>query len=292
MLGLEIALHNGVKMPVVAYGTSHQGGYSHEAFRYALTGARYSHIDTASRYGSESLIKKDIEALGIPRDQLFLTSKLFPEQYGREKEAFEDSLNNLNTSYLDLYLVHWPEPWNDLKTGQSLKDIYRETWGAFEEFYKTNRCKAIGVSNFEITHLETLLSVCDIKPMVNQIEVHPYCFDKELIDFCQTNGIVVQAYSPLAKGRIFQDEKLHAPIAKIGEKHGRTSAQVMLRWCLQHDIAVVAKSLNEQRVLENISIFDFTLDDGDMQTIDQLSKTHYMKICWEPKSLLSSKDYQ
>ena len=210
--------------------------------RYALTKANFTHIDTAGYYGSEPNIWGDLGKLQIPRDSMFLTSKLFPTEYDNVTKNFNKSLNDLKTSYIDFYLMHWPEPW-DCFEGVPSKNVNAKVWGILEDAYKEGRCKAIGVSNFQICHLELLLSIC-IKPMPNQIENLPYNYDEELIEFCRSNDIQIQAYSSLAADEIFSNETLLAPFLSIASKHERTLAQVILRWFIQHDItAIVAISL-------------------------------------------------
>ena len=275
-------LNNGIKMPAIAYGTSHRGGYSHEAINYALTKANFTHIDTAGYYGSEPNIGNDLEKLPISRDSIFLTSKLFPTEYENVMKTFNKSLNDLKTSYVDLYLMHFPEPWECFE-GVPLKDVYTKVWGILEDAFKEGRCKAIGVSNFQIRHLELLLSICSIKPMLNQIEIHPYNYDEELVEFCRSNDIQIQGYSPLAAGKIFGDETLLAPFLRIASKHERTPAQVILRWFIQHDIPFAVKSLNNKHILQSISLFDFSLDEEDMTTIDGLSKVKkFSATVWPP----------
>ena len=281
-------LNNGIKMPAIAYGTSHRGGYSHEAMSYALTKANFIHIDTAGYYGTEPNIGEDLEKLQIPRDSIFLASKLSPIKYDDALVALNESLKNLKTSFFDLYLMHWPEPHNCCEA-EPLKDVYAKVWGILEDAYKEGRCKAIGVSNFQIHHLKLLLSICNIKPMLNQIEIHPYNYNEELIEFCRSNDIQVQAYSPLAAGEIFSDETLLAPFLSIASKHERTPAQVILRWFIQHDIPFAVKSLNNKHILQSISLFDFSLDEEDMRNIDELSKSKYLQVLkFKPKKLVST----
>ena len=276
-------------MPFIGYGTTHKTPYCHDVMEFLLTKGGYTHIDTAHIYGTEKVIGEDIQRLKISREKLFLTSKLFVNQYGRDeaKKAFYKTLEKLQTDYLDLYLIHWPESRNHPDV--PLQDLYRETWGVFEELYESKKCRAIGVINFEISHLEILLSVCTVAPMVNQIEVHPYCYDADLIRYCQQKSIVVVGYSPIAKGRIFSNDQLHKPILKMAEHYGKTSAQILLRWCIQHVIPVVVKSNKNEHNLENMAIFDFEISDEDMQKLDELHKVRYLKVSWNPKTLKSAK---
>jgi diketogulonate reductase-like aldo/keto reductase len=279
-----ITLSNGIKMPVIGLGTSHHGGYSHSAMVFALKDVGYTLIDTARRYGSEEMIGEDIKASGASRKNLFVTTKLWPADYGYEetKKAFMTSLTALALNYVDLYLMHWPDcpTWCKDK-----KETRRETWRAMEELFEAGKCKAIGVSNFLVEHLEEMLTNCRVKPHVNQIEFHPYCQPKRLMTFCREKGIVLGGYGPLAKGEIMSNQKLRTPFEPIAKRHGKSIAQVCIRWCLQHSVVVIPKSTKAARLLENIDVFDFQLDSEEMKTIDALSELVYYKSTWEPNHL-------
>jgi len=196
-------------MPILGLGTSHQGGYSHSAVVHAITKGGYNHIDTAERYGSESNIGKDIATSGVCRSELFITTKAWPASYGYHelKKSLHCSLRNLGTNYVDLYLLHWPDVPSRFT---NRKQCLSETWKAMEELYAAGTCRAIGVSNFLQEHLEELFELCTIKPMVNQIEFHPYCYPKKLMTFCKQHGITVEGYCPLAKGEILRNKRLRA----------------------------------------------------------------------------------
>ncbi|XP_013403318.1 uncharacterized protein LOC106168704 [Lingula anatina] len=202
---------------------------------------------------------------GIHREDIFLTSKLWPAHYGYEKTkaAFHNSLQKMQTDYLDLYLLHWPYcPLAE----KDPKHTLHESWRALEDLYDEGKIKAIGVSNFLIPHLEDLLEECRIRPMVNQVEHHPYNNEKDLFQFCKDNNIQYEGYCPLAKGRI-----LNEPIVvEIAQQHNKTPAQVLIRWSLQDGIVTIPKSTKESRVLENCQVFDFNLDSVAMAILDNL----------------------
>lgn len=279
-----ITLRNGVEMPLLGYGTSHHGGHSHQALVHALKHAHYTHIDTAERYGSERNIGEDIKTSGVPREKLFITTKVWPASYGysETKKSFRCSLRNLGTDYIDLYLLHWP----DVPTRFSdRKKCYAETWRAMEELYESGVCKAIGVSNFLEEHLEELFQVCSVKPHLNQIEFHPYCNQKKLIAFCKKHGVAIGGYSPLGKAIVLRDAKLRAPLEAIALHHNKTLAQVLIRWSVQHGVVTIPKSTKVQRVNENIAVFDFELTDDEMKTLDCLCDVEYLKVTWDPQNL-------
>ncbi|AWB46880.1 aldo/keto reductase [Paenibacillus sp. CAA11] len=223
----------------------------------------YRSIDTAAVYKNEEGVGQAIaEAMkeeGVSRDQLFITSKVWNSDQGYEStlEAFEASLKRLGLEYLDLYLIHWP-----------VKGKYKETWKALEKLYKEGKVRAIGVSNFHVHHLEDLLGDAEVVPAVDQVELHPYLSQLELRKFAESKGIQIEAWSPLANGQIIKDET----ISKIAEKYGKTSAQIVLRWDLQSKIVTIPKSVKEQRIIENSSVFDFELSAEDMAAIDALNK--------------------
>lgn len=234
-----------------------------DAVTHALN-AGYRSIDTAQFYDNEAGVGEAINESGIPRDEIFVTTKVWNTHHGYDKalEAFEQSLTLLNLDYIDLYLVHWPMP---------KYDLYVETYKALEKLYRDGRVRAIGVSNFHIEHLERLLTECEIKPVVNQVECHPYLQQKELKAFCKENDIVVEAWSPIAKGgEVLQDEI----IKEIADKYGKSAAQVVLRWHMQEGTIAIPKSVTPSRIKENIDIFDFSLTDEEMEKIASLDRYH------------------
>ncbi|MED4205236.1 aldo/keto reductase [Neobacillus mesonae] len=253
-------LHNGVKMPWFGLGVFkvQEGSEVIESVKAAIKNG-YRSIDTAAVYKNEEGVGKGILESGVPREELFITSKVWNSDQGYEStlDAFETSLKKLGLDYLDLYLIHWPG-----------KNKFKETWKALEKLYKDGRVRAIGVSNFKVHHLEELIKDCEIKPMVNQVEYHPHLTQKELLAFCQREGIQLEAWSPLKQGQILSDPVIN----QLAEKYGKSAAQIVLRWDLQSKVVTIPKSIKEQRIIENANIFDFELTAEEMQTIDGLNK--------------------
>lgn len=257
----SLKLNNGVEMPLLGLGTwrSAAGEEVENAVRVALE-LGYRHIDTAKLYANEESIGKVIRESDIPREEIFVTSKLWDDDQGYDSalRAFDASQERLGIGVLDLYLIHWPRP----------AKRRRDSWKALEKIYEEGRVRAIGVSNYMTHHLEEVLSYANVPPAVNQIELHPYNFKSRLdtVQMCRDNDIVITAYSPLARADHMDDPRL----VKIAEKHNRTPAQVMLRWMLQQDIIVIPKSVKAHRIEENSQIFDFELDKDDVDAIMQL----------------------
>jgi methylglyoxal/glyoxal reductase len=218
----------------------------------------YRSIDTAAVYGNETGVGQGIRECGVPREELFITTKVWNADQGYEStlKAFEESRKRLGLDYIDLYLVHWP-----------VKGKYVETWRALVQLYKEGLVKAIGVSNFHIHHLKDVIEDSGVVPMVNQVEYHPHLSQKPLLDFCKQNGIRMEAWSPLAQGKLTD----HPALADIGSKYGKTASQVILRWDLQNSVVTIPKSVREERLLENASVFDFILSADDMAAIDALN---------------------
>jgi len=252
-------LHNGVQMPWVGLGVYKvkEGEEVKNAVRTALE-IGYRHIDTAAFYENEEGVGQAIRESGIPREQVFVTTKVWNTDQGYETtlKAFDTSLKKLGFDYVDLYLVHWP-----------VKGKYKETYKALEKLYKDGYVRAIGVSNFQIHHLQDVLADCEIKPMVNQVEYHPRLTQKELHAFCRENGIQLEAWSPLMRGEILNEPT----IVEIGKKYGKTPAQVVLRWDLQNGVVTIPKSVTPTRIKENADLFDFSLTDEEMKQIDALN---------------------
>lgn len=261
-------LSNGVKIPKVGYGTW-QITNREECIEGTLAAleAGYTHIDTAAAYQNEQFIAEALAKGKIDRKKIFITSKLHAAKKGYEiaKEEFYKTLANLQTDYLDLYLIHAPRPWGDTSSIDYMPQNI-ESWKAFEELYREGKIKAIGVSNFSIADLKTLMAATTIKPMVNQIKVHIGHSNTELVQFCQQEGILVEAYSPLATGKIFENEQLKG----IAEKYGVTVAQLSIRWCLQKEMLPLPKSVNRKRIFENINL-DFQISDEDMEFLSSLT---------------------
>jgi len=259
-----VKLNNGVHMPWFGLGVykAQEGDEVISAVKAAIR-AGYRSIDTAAAYNNEEgvgqAVREAMEENGLRRDQLFITSKVWNSNQGYETtlQAFETSLNKLNLEYIDLFLVHWP-----------VKGKYKDTWRALEKVYKEGKVRAIGVSNFQIHHLEDLLSEAEVVPAVNQVELHPQLTQKELLKYCQGKGIQLEAWSPLGQGNLLTNDTL----VSIGKKYGKTAAQVILRWDLQVGVITIPKSVNEGRIIENADIFDFELSAEDIAAIDGLNE--------------------
>ena len=259
-------LNNGVSIPAVGFGTWQMpdGCTAVSAVKAALCGG-YSHIDTAAVYGNEESVGRGIRESQADRSDLFVTGKLWNTERGYDKTiaAFEKTLQDLDTDYLDLYLIHWPASPSQYP---NWREINSETWRALETLYDQGKVRAIGVSNFGVSHLEALLEDCRIRPMVNQIEVHPGQNQTEIVDFCRDHDILVEAWSPLGTGRMLANPVLN----EIGEAHDKSAAQVCIRWLLQRGILPLPKSVTPHRIAENIDVFDFELTDEDMNRINEI----------------------
>ncbi|MFJ9467441.1 aldo/keto reductase [Streptomyces caniferus] len=256
----SITLNNGVTMPQLGFGVWQvEDDQAFTTVGQALD-AGYRSIDTAAIYGNEEGTGKALAASGIPRDELFVTTKLWNAEQGHDAtlRAFDTSLAKLGLDYVDLYLIHWPLP---------SKDLYVETYKAFEKIYADGRAKAIGVSNFLPEHLERLVGETSVVPAVNQIELHPQLSQAESRAFHARHNIVTEAWSPLGQGKGLLE---HPTIAELAAKHGRTPAQVVLRWHLQLGNVVIPKSVTPSRIAENIDVFGFELDDEDLAALARL----------------------
>ncbi|MBK5462193.1 aldo/keto reductase [Peribacillus butanolivorans] len=259
-------LHNGVKMPWFGLGVFkvEEGPELVNAVKVAIKHG-YRSIDTAAIYGNEEGvgqgIREGLKEAGISREDLFVTSKVWNADLGYESTiaAYETSLKKLGLEYLDLYLIHWP-----------VEGKYKEAWKALETLYKEGKVKAIGVSNFQIHHLKDVIKDAEVKPMVNQVECHPRLTQKEVQAFCKEQGIQLEAWSPLMQGELLDNEVLQ----EIATKHGKSVAQVILRWDLQNGIVTIPKSTKEHRIVENSSVFDFELTEEDMNRISELNQNH------------------
>lgn len=254
-----IRLDNGAEIPQLGLGVWQIDDDVVPGAIAAAFEAGYRHIDTARIYGNESGVGRAIEASGLPREELFVTTKVWNNDQGYDKtlRAFDASASRLGLEQLDLYLIHWPAP---------RQDRYVDTWRALEKLYADGRVRAIGVSNFDVQQLQRLFDETDVRPMINQVELHPRLPQDELRAFHAENDIVTEAYSPLDQGAVLSNEVLQ----KIAAKHGRNTAQIVLRWHLQLGNVVIPKSQTPARIADNVDVFGFTLDNDDMAAIADL----------------------
>jgi diketogulonate reductase-like aldo/keto reductase len=266
-----VKLNNGVKMPIFGLGTfqMRSGKETQQAVLYALE-AGYRLIDTAQMYGNEEDVGQALIKSGIPREEVFITTKLWNSEHGYQKalNACEESLNKLGSSYIDLYLIHWP-----------VQGLRNETWRALETLLKKGKCRAIGVSNYMIRHLEELLSNSKTIPAVNQVEFSPYLYQEDLLEFCRSHDIQLEAYSPLTKGHMLNDPKLLA----IAKKYSKSAAQILIRWVLQKEIVIIPKSSRKERILENADVFDFKISSEDIRLLDSFNQD--LRTSWDPSTI-------
>ena len=253
-------LNNGVEIPRLGLGVyqTPSGETTFRAVRYALK-IGYRHIDTAWLYGNEGDVGKAILESGIQREHVFVTTKVWNTDQGYDStlNACERSLRRLGLSYVDLYLIHWP-----------VQGMSKDTWKAMIQLLREGKARAIGVSNYEIFYLQDILQNFDVVPSVNQVEFHPFLYQEELLQFCRNNNIQLEAYSPLTRA-----EKLnHLTLIRLAKKYGKTSAQILIRWSLQHDLVVIPKSIHENRIKENSEVFDFQLEEEDMNLLNSLNE--------------------
>eukprot|EP00029_Vermamoeba_vermiformis_P011336 TRINITY_DN6206_c0_g1_i1.p1 TRINITY_DN6206_c0_g1~~TRINITY_DN6206_c0_g1_i1.p1 ORF type:complete len:304 (+),score=37.67 TRINITY_DN6206_c0_g1_i1:56-967(+) len=283
-LGLAscVKLLHGNSMPILGLGTyMMNAGECKKIVKKALDlGIR--HIDTAKFYDNEVEIGEAIRESKIPRKDIFVTSKLWVDQHGYDEalKACNNSLKRLGMDYLDLYLIHWPGVDGVDRNSKDNGKIRAETWRALEKLHKDGKCKSIGVSNYTVKHLEELLKNCEYEPSVNQVEFHPMLYQKDLLEFCRKHEIVLEGYSPFAKGKLIKNEE----ILGIAKKYNKTAAQVLIRWSLQHNVVCIPKSGVEDRVQENINVFDFEISEEDMKTLDAMNKNWH--CTWNPETVL------
>ena len=270
-INYKIKMNNGIEIPQFGLGVylAKSGRECVNAVKWALESG-YRHIDTARAYRNEKEVGKAVRKSGIKREDIFITTKLWNNDHGYETtlKAFDESLKTLNTDYIDLYLIHWP-----------VKEKRKDSWKAFEKIYESGYCRSIGVSNYMINHLEELFSYANVIPVINQVEFSPYNYQKDLLDVCNKNKIILEAYSPLTRMEKLTDTKLVA----IAKKHSKTAAQVLIRWAIEHDLVVIPKSARKKRIIENADIFNFSLDKSDMKILDDLDEG--FRVAWDPTKI-------
>ncbi|MAW92950.1 MAG: aldo/keto reductase [Euryarchaeota archaeon] len=261
-------MNDGHKIPVVGLGTwkSEPGDSTYNAVLASIN-AGYRHIDTARAYDNESDVGRAVNDAEVPRDDLFITTKLWNKDQGYQTalEACEKSLARLDCDYIDLYLIHWP-----------LKELRNDSWRAFIELQEKGLCKSIGVSNFTIDNLKELEAKYGILPAINQVEFHPYHYQKELLEYCNFKNIIIEAYSPLVHAKRMDEPRLVA----ISDELSKTPAQVLIRWAMQRGMVVLPKSVNQNRIIENFAVFDFEISDSLMKRLDDLDERFV--TCWDP----------
>ncbi len=255
-----VMLNNGIAMPVFGLGTfqSERGEVTRNAVQWALE-AGYRHVDTAAAYGNEVDVGWAIRESGVPREQIFITTKLWNSDQGFDStlRAYDESLERLGMDYVDLYLIHWP-----------IKGTRLDAWRALARLSEEKRVRAVGVSNYTIRHLQELLDGSYVVPAVNQFEISPFLTRQVLVDFCREKHIQVESYSPLARGKKWDD-----PVVKaLANRYGKTPAQIMIHWALEKGYVVIPKSVHRERIVENASVFDFALNTEDMQRLDGLNE--------------------
>ncbi len=270
----KIILNNKTKIPVIGFGVFRipEGEEVVNAVKWALE-AGYRHIDAAMIYKNEEGVGKAIRESGVPREEIFVTTKLWNTDQGYDSalKAIDVSLKKLGLSYVDLYLVHWPTA-GDASKGESINKR-GETWRAMEEIYRSGKARAIGVSNYTITHLEEMRKYAQVPPAVNQVEFHPFLYQEELLNYCKKNGIAFEAHSPLVHGEKLDNEV----ISSIAKKHAKSGAQVLLRWSLQHGCIPIPKSTHKERIKENIRVFDFELSGEEMKQLNKLNQNLHLR---------------
>jgi len=267
----QIKMNNGNLIPQIGFGTwlLKKENECKQAIQKALD-VGYRHIDTAQIYGNEQFIGDVLETTNIPRDEIFLTTKIWNDNmfWDDLPLSFDESLQKLKTSYVNLLLLHFP-----------VTELRRPAWTLMEDLHKTGKAKSIGVSNYTIEHLQELLRECRTKPAVNQVELHVYLQQPRLVEFCKRQDIILEAYSPLAHGYRLDDPV----IERIAKNHSKTSAQIMIRWCLEKGFVVLPKSATPTRITENFDVFDFKLTADDLRAIEKLNRN--LRTCWDPTNV-------
>jgi len=265
-INTELELNNGVKIPLFGLGTwDLRGKVGFKILKWALKSG-YRLIDTATYYENEKVIGKAITQSKIPREDIFVTSKVWIDDLGYKKtlDAFNNSLKAFNSSYIDLYLIHWP-----------VKEKRKQAWKVMEQLYKEGKIRAIGVSNFAIHHLEEFLAEFEIIPAVNQVEYNAFLYQKELLEYCNSKNIKLEAYRPITGGRKLDNNKL----LEISKKYNKSTAQILIRWLLQQEIITIPRTSKKIRILENANVFDFNISNEDMNKIASLNEN--FRTTWD-----------
>ncbi|MGH7873826.1 MAG: aldo/keto reductase [Candidatus Binatia bacterium] len=285
MIGATLKLNDGHSIPQLGLGVWQiPAGRKCETAVLSALEAGYHHVDTASFYGNEESVGAAVRASGIPREEIFVTTKLWNSDHGNPRRALEASLRKLKLDYVDLYLIHYPVPER------------RQSWPVFQKLKQQEKTRSVGVSNFTIRHLTELLAETEITPATNQVEFHPYLYQRKLLDFCSARGITVEAYCPLTQGQRLNDPKLVAVAEKyaaasphspaVGRKlfsrdtGTKSTAQILIRWAIQHGLVVIPKSAQPSRIRENADIFDFEITAEDMRTLDGFNEN--LRTSWDP----------
>jgi len=274
-------VHRSMRIPQYGFGTYQLVGQQCKNMVLAALKEGIRYIDTATFYGNEKEVGAAIRESGIPREEVFVVTKLWPDSHGYDKalKACEKSLQQLDIGYIDLYLIHWPGVNGLPSNSPKIATLRAESWKALEHLYNQGNCKSIGVSNYAIKHLEELLKSCSVPPSLNQVEFHPFLYQKELLAYCQSHNIVLGAYSSFAKGQILNDKT----IVKISQNLKRTPAQILLRWALQHNTVVIPKCASKERLKENMNVFDFELSLQQMEELNALNKNWH--CTWDPATI-------
>ncbi|MCZ7610696.1 MAG: aldo/keto reductase [Ignavibacterium sp.] len=270
-ISYRIKMNNGVEIPQLGLGVylTKSGSECINAIHWALE-AGYRHIDTAKFYKNEKDVGEAIKNSGINREEVFVTTKLWNEDHGYDSalKAFDKSLKTLDIDYIDCYLIHWP-----------VHEKRKDSWKALEKIYESGYCKSIGVSNYMIPHLKELFTYANRIPVINQVEFNPFIYQKDLLEECNKNKIILEAYAPLTRSKKLNDKK----VLSIAQKHKKSNAQVLIRWAIQHELVVIPKSVHKERIIENANVFDFILDESDMEILDNMDEG--FRSSWDPTKI-------